>query len=200
MTEPTPSGEPTPPNPPSNPPPSPPPSDDDPSKWDPERAKNTILAQRQAEKDLKEKLRLAEAENEAFKKEKKEKEEAELSEADRAKKEAEEAKAEAAKAKADLVEATIRGEVIKECNTLNIIDSDVALALLNREKIKLEDGKATGVKEALEALIKDKPYLVKPAPGSGGVPPLPPSKEGGPSKEQLEAASAATKSYIGRQF
>jgi hypothetical protein len=42
------------------------------------------------------------------------------------------------------------------------------LKLVDREAVKIEDGKVVGVKEALEALAKSDPYLLKPAEGSAG--------------------------------
>jgi uncharacterized protein YfiM (DUF2279 family) len=50
---------------------------------------------------------------------------------------------------------------------MGLLDADVAMQLLDREKLKVDDnGEITGVKEALEELQKNKPYLfgtAKPA-------------------------------------
>lgn len=62
---------------------------------------------------------------------------------------------------------------------MGLVDAEVALQLLDREKLKVgDDGEITGVKDALEVLQKSKPYLFGAAgkPGamaqrvSGGTP------------------------------
>ena len=61
----------------------------------------------------------------------------------------------------------IKSEVIVQATKLNIIDPDAAYALLDKELIKInDDGNISGVKEALNSLIKEKAYLV-----SGDKPP-----------------------------
>jgi len=54
----------------------------------------------------------------------------------------------------------IKAEVKVISAQLGIIDSDAALALMDKGKVKVNDsGDVEGAKEALEALLKDKPYL-----------------------------------------
>jgi len=56
----------------------------------------------------------------------------------------------------------IKSEVKSIGTELNIIDVDVAYKLLDMENIDVTDSDdVVGVKEALESLIKDKPYLIK---------------------------------------
>ncbi|MEW6661959.1 MAG: phage scaffolding protein [Bacillota bacterium] len=72
------------------------------------------------------------------------------------------------KSQASAKKMLIKAEVKMQAVELKIIDPDAAMALADLSKVQVaEDGKVTGVKEALEALIKDKPYLV--GKGSGGV-------------------------------
>jgi len=64
----------------------------------------------------------------------------------------------------------VRGEVKFLSAQLGVVDPDAAFALMDKSKIKVDDqGNVEGVKEALEALLKDKPYLK----GQGGnTPPV----------------------------
>lgn len=64
----------------------------------------------------------------------------------------------------------IRAEVKAVATELGIVDADAALALIDRTGIGITDtGDVKGVKPALEALIKAKPYLVgKPGAVGGG--------------------------------
>lgn len=69
----------------------------------------------------------------------------------------------------------IRAEVKVAAAALGIVDPDAALALADLSKVQVaDDGTVSGVKEALEALAKAKPYLIgKPgqaALGSGSNP------------------------------
>ena len=71
----------------------------------------------------------------------------------------------------EIVEAQIRYKVVSEATKLNIVDPDAAYKLIDLSLIS-EDPKS--VKKTLEALVKDKPFLVKdstpPTPGVGGPP------------------------------
>ena len=92
---------------------------------------------------------------------KEEKEKAAMSEAERLKAEKEEAEKKATAAIERANQRLIRSEVIAQAAKLNIVDPDAALALMNKEDVKVEDDDTvTGVKKSLEALIKAKPYLV----------------------------------------
>jgi len=82
----------------------------------------------------------------------------------------------------------LKAEVRMQSIDLKIVDPDAAIALADLSKVQVaEDGKVTGVKEALEALVKEKPYLVGKgsaggvgSPGSpgGGSTGLTPEEEG----------------------
>lgn len=67
-------------------------------------------------------------------------------------------KAQEAEQKAN--ERLIRSEVKFQATELGIVDPDAAFALMAKDGIKVnDDGTVEGVKEALENLIKEKPYL-----------------------------------------
>ena len=54
----------------------------------------------------------------------------------------------------------IRSEIKFISSTLGVVDPDVAFQLLDKSKVQIkEDGSISGVKEALETLLKAKPYL-----------------------------------------
>ena len=90
-----------------------------------------------------------------------EKKKAAMTEADRLKAEKEEAEKNAAAVIERANQRLIRSEVIAQAAKLNIVDPDAALALMDKEAVKVEDDDTvTGVKKALEDLIKAKPYLV----------------------------------------
>lgn len=84
-------------------------------------------------------------------------------------------KAELERALADkdamIAEGAIRARVISEASKLDIVDIDAAYRLLD---LTLIDEEPTSVKKALQALLKEKPYLSKPegppTPGVGGPP------------------------------
>jgi len=66
----------------------------------------------------------------------------------------------------------IRAEVKVVATELGIVDPDAAYALMDRSEVSVvEDGSVQGVREALEALLKAKPYLKgqAAAPGKSGA-------------------------------
>lgn len=168
---------------------------DDPSKWDPERAKSTILAQREAEKKLKAELAEARKVRETLEKEKKEREDAELSEIERHKRAAEESNAKAADLEKKLKETELRYRVVGAASRLNIVDPEVVYLLIDKTDLD-DDGK---VEAALKELIKTKPYLVAPKAddkGRQGAPPTPkPDSKGGDADRQKEAQAASASAY-----
>lgn len=74
-------------------------------------------------------------------------------------------------------QAVIDGKLIAEASKRGIVDPDAVTKLLDRSKVKInDDGSVEGLTEALDALVKDRPYLVgknqpiKPT-GGGSNPP-----------------------------
>ncbi len=97
----------------------------------------------------------------------KERKKAAMSEAERLKTEKEDAEKRAENAIAEANTRLIRSEVIAQSVELDIVDSEAAYALMEKDDISVEDdGTVKGVKEALKLLIKAKPYLVKKADAS----------------------------------
>jgi hypothetical protein len=63
-------------------------------------------------------------------------------------------------------EAKIINEVLKAAATAGAIDPDAVVAMLDKSKVTIVDGKVTGAKEAVDELLKTKPYLIAQT-GSG---------------------------------
>lgn len=63
----------------------------------------------------------------------------------------------------------VRAEILSQAAAQNAVDPDTVAALLaGNESITIDDdGTVAGVKEAVKALLKEKPFLAKGAPGSG---------------------------------
>ena len=87
-------------------------------------------------------------------------------------------------------------------------DSDMVVSLIDFDSLKIEDGNVFGVKEALDALKKEKPFLFKPEQSMTSTAPVSaPKKETSKvsfgellAKKKEEADSlteAATKKYFG---
>lgn len=87
-------------------------------------------------------------------------------------------------------------------------DSDMVVSLIDFDSLKIEDGKVLGVKEAIDALKKEKPFLFKPEESITSTAPVSaPKKEASKvsfgellAKKKEEADSlteAATKKYFG---
>lgn len=90
----------------------------------------------------------------------------------------------------------------------SVYDADMVSSLIDLESLKVEDGKVSGVKEAVEAIRKDKPFLFKPESElKSTAPTSSPKKDKGEinfgellakKAEQLDAQTAeATKKYFG---
>lgn len=56
---------------------------------------------------------------------------------------------------------TIKNEVFRVAAQMNAIDFEAVYQLLDKENISVENGKATGVKEAVEDLLNEKKFLIK---------------------------------------
>ena len=55
----------------------------------------------------------------------------------------------------------IKSEIITEAQKMNVVDVDAVYQLLNKNDIEIENGKVTGVKEAIKVLLNEKPFLNK---------------------------------------
>jgi len=63
--------------------------------------------------------------------------------------------------------STITNAVLAAAHTAGAVDPDAVVAMFDKSKVTIAaDGKLTGVKEAVDALLKEKPYLVAQT-GSG---------------------------------
>jgi len=69
----------------------------------------------------------------------------------------------------EAAEANLRYEVARYGRDLDVVDYDAAVNLLDLEKVNWEGTRPTGVREALEALLQEKPFLRKAA----AAPPVP---------------------------
>lgn len=88
--------------------------------------------------------------------------EAEMTEAQKLEKRASEAEAEAVQTKEKMNLVLIRAEIKVKAVEMGFADVEDAFNLLDKSKIEIsEDGNVNGVKEALDALAKNKPYLLK---------------------------------------
>lgn len=67
----------------------------------------------------------------------------------------------AATATATAREALLRSAVVAEAARKNVVDPDAAVALLDRTALELDDqGAPTNIADAMDSLLKAKPYLV----------------------------------------
>lgn len=82
---------------------------------------------------------------------------------------------EAADWKNKFEQSLVNNRIIVEASKLGVVDTDAAIALINKEGIKVTDAGVEGVEEAVKALVEAKPYLVsgqKPnVPDMGGANP-----------------------------
>lgn len=158
-------------NPPSDPPKEPGP---EPKTFDAAYVENL----RKESADYRTKLRAAEAKLE-------ERAKADMSETERAKKEAADATAKVQEFEAKLKASNTRAETATLAASLKIVDADAAFRLLDQAAIQYDDdGKPTNLKPLLEALVKDKPFLIAtPGPSTN---PNNPGREG--AKEMSRAA------------
>ncbi len=136
--------------------------------------KSALKAERTKAKSAgKDAKRLAELEE----KERKAKED-EMTETERLTVELAESDAQNKSLKTQHAEALLRYEVIAQASAAGFIDPNDAYNLIDLKVVEVDDdGKITGVKEALEALVKDKPYLVNKKASKHGTPPGKPKKK-----------------------
>ncbi len=123
----------------------------------------------QAELDAIIEKRLARAKKDADKALEDERKKAQMTEAERLKAAKDEAEAKAEKALATANEVLVRAEVKSIAADMGLVDGDAAYALIDRDSVELKDGKVKGVKEALEALVKEKPWIKKGETKGGSV-------------------------------
>ena len=91
-----------------------------------------------------------------------ERKKAAMTETERLKAEKEAAEKKAQDAMRTANERLLRAEVKATAVALDIVDPDAAYALMDRDAVSVaEDGTTQGVEDALKALIKDKPYLLR---------------------------------------
>lgn len=84
------------------------------------------------------------------------------------------------KAQADRRAAVLRSAIVAAAAKADMTDPADAYSLLDLSKIELkDDDTATGVDEAIKALIETKPYLVKTAPGRQAPTPTSPTNPAG---------------------
>lgn len=107
---------------------------------------------------------------EALSKAQKDREDAEKSELQKAVDRAAEAERLLADKDREIAEAMVRSKVVAEASKMNVVDPDAVYRLLD---LTLIDEDPKSVKKALEALLKEKPYLQSqqpPVAGPGGPP------------------------------
>jgi len=63
-------------------------------------------------------------------------------------------------AKKKYEEESIKNSLIIEAGKHRIVDADAVYKLIDKSKLKLVDGRVENIGEAIEELIKEKPYLV----------------------------------------
>jgi hypothetical protein len=167
--------------------------------FDKERAMATIQNLRKFEQEAKKaqrRLRELEEAEEARK-------QAELSETDRLKAEADKARQEAEGLQKQLQQTRIRHAVELEAARLAFHDPDVAYSLADLSSVEIDEaGKVTGVKEALAALSKARPYLIKTEEATGRVPGDPANSSNGRrlDSEQKEEARKAQADFARSRF
>lgn len=116
----------------------------------------------------------------AFEAAEKARNEAAMSEAEKTAKRASELEAKLNEAAAELNETKILAAIEREATRLGFADTSDAAVMIDRKAIAIDGKNVTGVKEALEALAKTKPYLLKQqASSSAGSPGKPVQRTSG---------------------
>lgn len=103
-----------------------------------------------------------------------------------------------------------RMNAIKSYLGETVYDTDMVSSLIDLEGLKVENGKVSGVKEAVEAIKKDKPFLFKPEEKLHSTAPTSAPNKGGSEKVNFgellakkaqavdELTQAATEKYFGK--
>lgn len=122
-----------------------------------DRARKALAAANKEAADRRKKL-------EAFERAEQERQQAQLSAEERLKQQLAEVQAQAQAATAAANERLLRAAVLAEAAKLAFVDPSDAWRMLDRDGLAVgDDGEVTGAAEALKALVKAKPYLVKAA-------------------------------------
>ena len=83
----------------------------------------------------------------------------------------------------------MQNQIIKEAAKKGVTDLDAATKLINSDSVKLgEDGQWSGITEAVDALVKDRPYLIN-STTSVGSPTNPASPSGTPGSYTINQIS-----------
>ena len=101
----------------------------------------------------------------------KERQDAELSEMEKLQKQIDELNAGKEKAEKEARSIQIKAAVISEASILNFNDPQDAFALVDKSQFEIDGDNVAGVKDALQELAKNKPYMIKKAKhvGTGSV-------------------------------
>jgi len=90
-------------------------------------------------------------------------------ELEKAQKRAADAEQKAAETAATARQIALEAAIVTEAAKKNVVDPDAVVAMINRQALEFDDnGKPTNVAEAMDSLLKAKPYLVA---GAGGARP-----------------------------
>ena len=136
-------------------------------KFDADRAKKTILAQRESEKKLKEDRKAEKKELAELLAYKKKREDSKKDEITLATESRDEAVGENVLLKQELENTRVRHAIEIRAAKMGFVDPSDAYSLVELDtdespiKYDAESGKTVGVEKALKALVKEKPYLVE---------------------------------------
>lgn len=122
--------------------------------FDKDRAMKTIRRQREELRDMEKSLK-------TLKQDKADREAEELSEADRLKKQNAALEARVAELETQGKEAAVRTAIIAAAAKAGFNDPNDAVSMVDRKALKVGDDEIEGLDDALKALAKDKPYLLK---------------------------------------
>ena len=122
---------------------------------------------------------------------------AQMSEIDKALKAKADAEARAQAAEERMRTAAIRNAVVLAATRANFYDPEDAFRLADLDAVQIgEDGKVSGVEEALKALTKAKPHLVKQAAASGEINSTAAGRQTRPAADELIQRKRAQGGYV----
>ena len=121
---------------------------------------------------------------------------AQLSEVEKAKKAQADAEAKARATEERLRTAAIRNAVVLAASKANFYDPEDAFRLADLAEVQVaDDGTVTGVDNALKALTKAKPHLVRVASGGGEINSTAAGRQTRPSADELVRQKRASGAY-----